>query len=229
MPLSPDVQVVSVDDHVIEHPNVWQDRLPAKFKELGPRNVRDDEGRDIWMFEGRPHYNVGLNAVAGQAREDYGLDPGRLRRHAARVATTRGRARQGHGRRRRVRPALLPHVPRVRRQHVLRRERQGARDGMRVGLQRLDDRRVVRRPPRVGRSRWRWCRSGTSTPPFGREPQRVAARGAPRPSRSPKRRTHSACRRFTPTTGTGLLRRGEDAGMPLCLHFGSGGAPTRRP
>jgi predicted TIM-barrel fold metal-dependent hydrolase len=75
MPLQPDVQVVSVDDHVIEHPNVWQDRLPAKYKEAGPKNTRDDEGRDVWWFEGRPYFNGGLNAVAGKPREEYGLDP----------------------------------------------------------------------------------------------------------------------------------------------------------
>jgi predicted TIM-barrel fold metal-dependent hydrolase len=33
-------KIISVDDHVIEPPNVWQDRLPAKFKERGPRVVR---------------------------------------------------------------------------------------------------------------------------------------------------------------------------------------------
>ena len=31
--------LVSVDDHVLEPPHVWQDRLPAKFKEAGPRIV----------------------------------------------------------------------------------------------------------------------------------------------------------------------------------------------
>ena len=31
--LPPDAQIVSVDDHVIEHPNVWTDRLPAKYRE----------------------------------------------------------------------------------------------------------------------------------------------------------------------------------------------------
>ena len=30
-------KIISVDDHVIEPPNVWQDRLPAKYKEIGPR------------------------------------------------------------------------------------------------------------------------------------------------------------------------------------------------
>ena len=35
--LPPDTQLISVDDHVIEHRDVWQDRLPAKLKERGPR------------------------------------------------------------------------------------------------------------------------------------------------------------------------------------------------
>src|SRR5215510_7228824 len=75
MALPDDVQIVSVDDHVIEHPNVWQDRLPAKFKEAGPKNIKDDQGRDQWWFEGRASYAIGLNAVAGKPREEYGLDP----------------------------------------------------------------------------------------------------------------------------------------------------------
>jgi predicted TIM-barrel fold metal-dependent hydrolase len=77
MPLQKDVQIVSVDDHVIEHGTVWEDRLPAKFKEAGPRNTKDDNGNDMWTFEGRPYFNIGLNAVAGKKREEYGLDPTR--------------------------------------------------------------------------------------------------------------------------------------------------------
>ena len=33
-------KIISVDDHIMEPANVWQDRLPAKFKEVGPRLVR---------------------------------------------------------------------------------------------------------------------------------------------------------------------------------------------
>ena len=33
-------RIISVDDHVIEPPNVWQDRLPEKFKAVGPRIER---------------------------------------------------------------------------------------------------------------------------------------------------------------------------------------------
>src|ERR1700728_3978566 len=32
--------IISVDDHVVEPPNVWQDRLPSKYADVGPRIVR---------------------------------------------------------------------------------------------------------------------------------------------------------------------------------------------
>ena len=73
--LPEDVQIVSVDDHVIEHPNVFQDRLPAKYKKLGPKSIVNDDGHDVWMFEDRPHPSIGLNAVAGKEYKDFGLDP----------------------------------------------------------------------------------------------------------------------------------------------------------
>ena len=34
--------LVSVDDHVIEPPNVWVDRLPARYRDAGPRMLADD-------------------------------------------------------------------------------------------------------------------------------------------------------------------------------------------
>lgn len=75
MPLQDDVQVVSVGDHVIEPPGVFQDRLPVKFKARGPRIELTDQGHDIWVYDGVPHPSIGLNAVAGKDRRDYGLDP----------------------------------------------------------------------------------------------------------------------------------------------------------
>ena len=33
-------RIVSADDHVVEPPDVFTSRLPAKYKELGPRVVR---------------------------------------------------------------------------------------------------------------------------------------------------------------------------------------------
>jgi predicted TIM-barrel fold metal-dependent hydrolase len=38
----PDIpRIISVDDHVVEPPDLWQERLPAKFRDRGPRVVRD--------------------------------------------------------------------------------------------------------------------------------------------------------------------------------------------
>ena len=48
--LHDDVQLISVDDHVIEHERVWLDRLPAYF-EAGPHIVELDGGKQAWKFE----------------------------------------------------------------------------------------------------------------------------------------------------------------------------------
>jgi hypothetical protein len=34
--LTTDAKVISVDDHVLEHPRVWLDRLPAKYGDVAP-------------------------------------------------------------------------------------------------------------------------------------------------------------------------------------------------
>src|SRR5690606_19803911 len=42
MPLKDDMQLISVDDHLIEKPELWQERLPKKFLEVGPRIIEAD-------------------------------------------------------------------------------------------------------------------------------------------------------------------------------------------
>jgi predicted TIM-barrel fold metal-dependent hydrolase len=74
MPLRDHHQIVSVDDHLIEHPRVWQDRLPERFKEAGPR-ITEVNGNHVWQYEGRSYPTIGLNAVAGKPREQYGMEP----------------------------------------------------------------------------------------------------------------------------------------------------------
>ena len=76
--LRDDVQVVSVDDHVVEHPRVWADRLPARLQDKGPRIVEFEGGRQAWVFEDQMIPNIGLNAVAGKDPKDFGLDPVRF-------------------------------------------------------------------------------------------------------------------------------------------------------
>jgi predicted TIM-barrel fold metal-dependent hydrolase len=45
-----DLWMISVDDHLIEPPNVWVDRLPAKFRDRGPNWVTDDQG-EAWVID----------------------------------------------------------------------------------------------------------------------------------------------------------------------------------
>ncbi len=70
-----DLILVSVDDHVVEPPDMFEGRLSKAAAERAPRVETLDDGRDVWMFEGTALPNVGLNAVAGRVPEEYGLDP----------------------------------------------------------------------------------------------------------------------------------------------------------
>ena len=71
------LRLFSADDHIIEHPRVWQDRVPAKYRELAPHIV-DEDGCEYWEYEGTRAPTVGLNAVAGRPKEEHSLDPVRF-------------------------------------------------------------------------------------------------------------------------------------------------------
>jgi predicted TIM-barrel fold metal-dependent hydrolase len=88
-------KIISVDDHVIEPPRVWQDRLPQKYREIGPRIERKrvenlqfngttytfdlvDEGgveADFWVYEDLiiPHRRI--IAAVGYPRDEVTLTP----------------------------------------------------------------------------------------------------------------------------------------------------------
>ncbi|MEY2417798.1 MAG: hypothetical protein QOG90_478 [Actinomycetota bacterium] len=70
-----DMILVSVDDHVVEPPDLFEGRLSKKAAEKAPRVEKLDDGLESWVFEGAPMPNVGLNAVAGRDPLEYGLDP----------------------------------------------------------------------------------------------------------------------------------------------------------
>jgi predicted TIM-barrel fold metal-dependent hydrolase len=73
--LPDDAKVISVDDHVIEHPRVWLDRLPQKYADMAPRIETLPDGNDTWIYEGKKAGNFALNAVAGKHPRDFGMDP----------------------------------------------------------------------------------------------------------------------------------------------------------
>ncbi|WP_054815006.1 amidohydrolase family protein [Nocardia arizonensis] len=75
MPLQDNMKIISVDDHVIEHPRVWQDRLRAEHHELGPRIIETEKGHHVWRYEGKVYPQIGLNAVAGKPPAEFGMEP----------------------------------------------------------------------------------------------------------------------------------------------------------
>ncbi len=70
-----DMVLVSVDDHVVEPPHLFEGRLPAKYADLAPKFVTRADGTNAWVYEGAEIANVALNAVAGRPAEEYGMEP----------------------------------------------------------------------------------------------------------------------------------------------------------
>ena len=81
--------IISVDDHVVEPRQLWQRELPARWRERGPRTVRQkvrleyvggvysferdvDDGRwcDVWLFDDLVYPTGLLHAPVGYAPED---------------------------------------------------------------------------------------------------------------------------------------------------------------
>ncbi|KAA9163672.1 amidohydrolase [Amycolatopsis acidicola] len=82
MPLQSWMKLMSTDDHLIEPPRLWADRLPSKYREAGPRIVEQARGEgdapaEVWRYEGRIYPYIGLNAVAGKRPEEFGMEPTR--------------------------------------------------------------------------------------------------------------------------------------------------------
>lgn len=70
--------VISVDDHLVEPPDMFEGRLPAKLQDRAPRIVVNEHGHEVWEFEGQTHYQVGMNAVAGRRPESVRVEPFRF-------------------------------------------------------------------------------------------------------------------------------------------------------
>jgi len=66
--------VISVDDHLVEPPHMFENRLPKKYQDLAPKLIPNDDGSEAWVFDGKTYLQVGLNAVAGRPKEDWSLE-----------------------------------------------------------------------------------------------------------------------------------------------------------
>jgi predicted TIM-barrel fold metal-dependent hydrolase len=70
-----DMILISVDDHLVEPPGLFEGRLPQKYRDRAPKVVHTDRGDDVWTYLGAQIPNIGLNAVAGRPKDEYGIEP----------------------------------------------------------------------------------------------------------------------------------------------------------
>ncbi|HEU5027573.1 MAG TPA: amidohydrolase, partial [Spirillospora sp.] len=70
-----DMILISVDDHIIEPPDMFVNHLPKKYQDDAPQLVHREDGSDVWKFRDTVIPNAALNAVAGRPKEEYGLEP----------------------------------------------------------------------------------------------------------------------------------------------------------
>jgi predicted TIM-barrel fold metal-dependent hydrolase len=70
--------IFSVDDHMVEPPDIFVGRFPRKFADEAPRVIDTDNGGQAWLWNGQVLPNVGFNAVAGRPREEHTFEPTRF-------------------------------------------------------------------------------------------------------------------------------------------------------
>ncbi|MFI6509722.1 amidohydrolase family protein [Streptosporangium sp. NPDC050855] len=73
-----DYVIISADDHLIEPPDMFDDRLPEKYAEFAPKVVETDSGHQVWRYGGATYPCAGLDVGAGLPREQWTLDPVRF-------------------------------------------------------------------------------------------------------------------------------------------------------
>jgi hypothetical protein len=72
-----DMILVSIDDHMIEPPDMYEKHVPAKWLDDAPKIVRNEQGIDEWTFQGESTATpFGMAATVGWPREEWGFNPG---------------------------------------------------------------------------------------------------------------------------------------------------------
>jgi predicted TIM-barrel fold metal-dependent hydrolase len=66
--------LISVDDHILEPPNLWVDRVAAKDRDRAP-HMENVDGMDYWVYDGKRYPSSGLSAVAGKSKEEFSPEP----------------------------------------------------------------------------------------------------------------------------------------------------------
>ena len=70
--------VISVDDHLIEPPDLFEGRMPEHLVKRAPTLVESADGSQAWAYEGNRYPNIGLNAVVGRPPAEWNMEPARF-------------------------------------------------------------------------------------------------------------------------------------------------------
>src|SRR5215207_1844648 len=72
-----DMILLSIDDHIIEPPDLFDDYIPEKFKSQAPvyRPGAGPNARGAWIFQGQETGNPGLGCIASWPHDEWGWDP----------------------------------------------------------------------------------------------------------------------------------------------------------
>ncbi|ADP80938.1 amidohydrolase family protein [Pseudofrankia inefficax] len=72
-----DMILVSIDDHMIEPPDMYRNHVPAKWLDEAPRVERNEQGLDQWVFQGeKTTTHFGLSATVGWPQTEWGYNAG---------------------------------------------------------------------------------------------------------------------------------------------------------
>lgn len=70
-----DLILVSVDDHLIEPPDMYDGQLSGEMLATAPKMKRTPSNACYWEYQGARMPVTGLNAVMGRVPEEYGMEP----------------------------------------------------------------------------------------------------------------------------------------------------------
>ena len=70
-----DMILLSIDDHTIEPPDMFDRTMPAKYRDQAPRLVKDADGKDQWLFQDESIGVPGLAAVVTWPKEEWDFSP----------------------------------------------------------------------------------------------------------------------------------------------------------
>lgn len=86
-----DMVIISVDDHISEPPDMFDNHLSGEALASAPKFKTTAKGTNYWEYQGQKIPSIGLNAVVGRVPEEFGMEPTALEQLRKGVYDVHGR------------------------------------------------------------------------------------------------------------------------------------------